>query len=324
MDSTTISIESLPANHPVQVYYQETKLIRELLQELEETDPKQEFQKYYNIFNHLATIEKRFARKENQLFPYLEKHGWTGPSQGMWSFHDNIRDIFRLLKKHNEKRDIPRITENLPMLIEWIKRLLNVEDAALFPKAMALLTEDEWKEFYTGDQEIGWMIETPAPYPFPEKEEYIHPSQDTQERELSFSLENTSHYDEGYMTPDQVNLLLQVMPLDITYVDENDKVIFYNRGEIRVFPRSKGIIGREVRFCHPPKSVNTVLKILDEFRAGTKDEASFWITFKERQIYIRYFAVRDKDRKYKGVVEMSQDITDIKKIEGQKRLLDWD
>ena len=112
--------------------------------------------------------------------------------------------------------------------------------------------------------------------------------------------------------------------LDLTYVDENDKVIFYNRGEERVFPRSAGIIGREVKFCHPPKSVDTVLRILEEFRKGTKSESSFWINYKERLIYIRYFAVRDANKNYKGVIEMSQDITDIKKIEGEKRLLDWE
>lgn len=160
----------------------------------------------------------------------------------------------------------------------------------------------------------------PAAYP---KTEYVHPSQDFSARDLSFTDKNAHHFDEGYMTVDQVNLLLRTMPLDLTYVDENDKVIFYNRGEERVFPRSAGIIGREVRFCHPPKSVGTVLKILEEFRKGNKNEASFWINFKGRLIYIRYFAVRDADKKYRGVIEMSQDITEIKEIEGEKRLLEW-
>ncbi|MCT4630651.1 PAS domain-containing protein, partial [Winogradskyella sp.] len=111
---------------------------------------------------------------------------------------------------------------------------------------------------------------------------------------------------------------------DITYVDENDKVIFYNRGEDRVFARSKGIIGREVRFCHPPKSVDMVLRILKEFKAGTKDVAEFWFDFRGQMIHIRYFAIRDKDKTYRGVIEMSQDVTDIRGLKGQKRLLDWD
>lgn len=325
MNSFMPVIKELQEGHPLKVYYEESSLIQELLLALYRADPAEDFQKYFNIFNELATIEKRFARKENQLFPYLEKHGWTGPSQGMWSFHDNLRDQIRLINRYNEERNTDLIRKNIPYLIEGIKRLLTIEDMRLFPNAMELLTETEWKEFYPGDEEIGWMLhQSPKPFPALVNKEYVHPSQDFSEQKLTFSLKDTFHYDEGYLTHEQVNLLLRVLPVDLTYVDENDKVIFYNRGEERVFPRSKGIIGREVRFCHPPKSVQTVLRILEEFKKGTKDEASFWINFKESTIYIRYFAVRDKDKNYKGVVEMSQDITDIKKLEGQKRLLDWD
>ncbi len=324
MNSFLPEVEKLPEGHPIRVYYDEGKLIQELLLELYDVNVAEDFQKYFNIFNQLTTIEKRFARKENQLFPYLEKHGWNGPSQGMWSFHDNLRDQLRLLNTHNSEKNTAMIIENLPYLIEGVKRLLVIEDMRLFPNAMEMLTEKEWKEFYVGDEEMGWMLaEKPTPYPAKEPA-YVHPSQDVTERELSFSLEDTFHYDEGYMTPSQVNLLLRFLPVDITYVDENDKVIFYNRGDDRVFPRSKGIIGREVRFCHPPKSVDMVLRIVDEFKAGTKDVAEFWFNFKGRIIHIRYFAIRNDNKEYKGVIEMSQDITDIQKLEGQKRLLDWD
>lgn len=325
MNSFLPTVNELPIGHPVNVYYQESDLIQDLLLELYEVNPIEDFQKYFNIFNQLTTIEKRFLRKENQLFPYLEKYGWQGPSQGMWSFHDNLRDQIRLLNTYNSEKNITKITENLPFLIEGIKRLMTIEDTRLFPNAMDLLSEDDWKEFYIGDEEIGWMLlEKPMPYPVIEEVAYIHPGEDFSKRSLSFSLENTFHYDEGYMTPEQVNLLLRFLPIDITYVDENDKVVFYNRGEDRVFPRSKGIIGREVRFCHPPKSVDMVLRIVAEFKAGTKDVAAFWFNFKGSIIHIRYFAIRDHKKQYKGVIEMSQDITDIQKLQGQKRLLDWD
>ena len=143
-----------------------------------------------------------------------------------------------------------------------------------------------------GEDEIGWMLsESPAKYP--EESQYVHPSEDTTVR------------------------------TDVVY-DENDRVIFYNRGEERVFPRSAGIIGREVRFCHPPKSVDTVLKILEEFRKGTQNEASFWFNYRDKLIYVRYFAVRDSEKNYRGVIEMSQDISETKKIEGERRLLEWE
>lgn len=313
---------SLPEGHPVQIYFQENDLIHKLLEELSTVNPVEDFQQYINIFNQLTTIEKRFARKENQLFPFLEKKKWVGPSQGMWSFHDNLREQIRLIQYYIKTKNPEKIAVNMPFLVNGIYRLMQIEETVLFPNALDILEEGDWIAMRAGEEEIGWMLpNTPALFP---AIEYVHPSEDVTPRNLSFSLENTSHYDEGYMTVEQVNLLFKTMPLDLTYVDENDKVIFYNRGEERVFPRSAGIIGREVKFCHPPKSVGTVLRILEEFRKGTKNESSFWINYKERLIYIRYFAVRDANKNYKGVIEMSQDITDIKKIEGEKRLLDWE
>ena len=292
------NVDKLPEGHPVKVYYEERELIQNILDELYHVDPVLDFQKYFNVFNQLSTIEKRFVRKENQLFPYLEKYGWNGPSQGMWSFHDNLRDQIRFINGFNAEQNTEKIITNLPYLIEGINRLLRIEDARLFPNAMELLSEEDWKEFYIGDEEIGWMLHNkPVPYPDVVEENYIHPSDDTNSRQHNLSSNNTFHYDEGYMTPEQVNLLLRFLPIDITYVDENDKVIFYNRGDDRVFSRSKGIIGREVKFCHPPKSVHMVIQIVEEFKAGNRDVAEFWFNFKGKMIHIRYFAIRDKDKK---------------------------
>jgi len=134
---------------------------------------------------------------------------------------------------------------------------------------------------------------------------------------------NILKLNEGFLDLEQLNLLFQLMPFDITFVEENDRVRFYNRGEERVFPRSAGVIGREVRFCHPPKSVNTVLEILEKFKSGQQDIAEFWIQVKGRFVHIRYFAVRDANKKYRGVIEVSQDVTDIKNLQGERRLLQW-
>ena len=239
----------------------------------------------------------------------------------MWSFHDTLREEIRLLRKAIEAKDYNEIKNISTHLINGIYNLMEIEETVLFPNSLELLSEEDWITMRKGEEEIGWMLsEIPASFPH---QEYIHPSQDFTIREMSFSLENTTHFDEGYLTVEQVNLLFKTLPIDLTFVDENDKVIFYNRGEERVFPRSAGIIGREVKFCHPPKSVGTVLEIIEKFKNGEQNEAAFWINFKERLIYIRYFAVRDSERKYRGVIEMSQDITDLKSIEGQKRLLEW-
>jgi len=313
---------ALTKGHPIQNYLDETALIHKIADEIIQIDIEKEYQKFYNALNQLATIERRFERKENQLFPFLEKKGWIGPSQNMWSFHDIIRQIFRIVRQNIEDKNFISAKHNTELAVQNINRLLEVEETVLFPYALEMLSNDDWKVMRTGEDEIGWML-TDAPPKYPNEPEYIHPSQDIERRTDVVFDEKAVHYDEGYMTVEQVNLLFKTLPVDLTYVDENDKVIFYNRGDERVFPRSAGIIGREVRFCHPPKSVDTVLKILEAFRKGEQNEASFWINFKERLIYIRYFAVRNSEKEYKGVIEMSQDITDIKQIDGERRLLEW-
>ncbi|MBM6498338.1 DUF438 domain-containing protein [Flavobacterium macrobrachii] len=248
--------KKLEKGHPIQNYLDETLLIHSITDDLIHVDINNDFQKFYNLFNQLATIEKRFERKENQLFPFLEQKDWTGPSQNMWSFHDIIRQIFRIVRQNIEDKNLISAKHNTELAIQNINRLLEVEETVLFPNALEILSDDDWKVMRRGEDEIGWML-ADVPPNYPNEPEYIHPSQDTERRTEVVFDEKAAHYDEGYMTVEQANLLFKTLPIDLTYVDENDKVIFYNRGEERVFPRSAGVIGREVRFCHPPKSVDT-------------------------------------------------------------------
>ncbi len=315
-------LNNFEEGHPVRVYLEENILVKELFEELFKTDIKEDFQKFFNIFNNLCEVEKHFARKENQLFPYLEKYNWTSPSQNMWAFHDQIRDEIKHIRKTIAAKVFDNVLNDCIQLFNSLTHLAQVEEQRLLPNALNLLSEDDWKDMRDGDAEIGWMFSTP-PAKYPKEAEYVHPSEDKKRRKLPFSTEDRFHYDEGYLTPEHVNFIFKFLPIDITYVDENDIVIFYNRGDERVFPRSAGIIGREVKFCHPPKSVDQVLKILEEFKAGRQDTAEFWIPFKDKFIHIRYFAIRDEEKNYKGVIEMSQDVTDIRKLEGSKKLLDW-
>ncbi|BBG65773.1 sensory box protein [Hydrogenimonas sp.] len=312
----------LPEGHPVRVYLEENIYIRKIISELQSVDLEEHYEYFLELFGKLRRVELHFARKENQLFPYLEKYGWTSPSQNMWAFHDQIREEIKAAERAIESKDRSLMATSLQRVFRSLEHIMQVEEGRLLPNAMRMLSEDDWKEFREGDEEIGWMFdETPAPYPSPE---YLHPSEEKKRKELPFEIDDKTHYDEGYLTPEQVNFIFKYIPVDITYVDENDRVVFYNRGDERVFPRSAGIIGREVKFCHPPKSVGQVLKILEAFKNGTKDVAEFWIQFKGRFIHIRYFAVRDENRNYKGVIEMSQDVTDIRGLEGERRLLDWE
>jgi DUF438 domain-containing protein len=310
------NIREYPKGHPLQVYIQENILIRELISKLQNSyGHLGEFSK---IFEELATVEKHLERKENQLLPYLEQYGKIKESQAVWKAQHDIRNEITVLRAFIGTNYIPNIRRHSLNLFYELEQMIEVEEKSLFPMADQLLSQDEWITMREGEKEIGWMIETPPDYP-----EYTHPSRDNTKRKLPFGVEDKVYYDEGYLTPAQVNFIFKILPVDITYVNEHDQVVFYNRGEDRVFPRSAGIIGREVKFCHPPKSVDQVLMILEAFKNGTQNKAEFWIEFKGRFIHISYFAVRDEEEKYRGVIEMSQDVTEIRELEGEKRLLDW-
>ena len=323
LNTTTSPFEGeYPDGHPVRTYLEENLYIRNLIAELESLNAVENTEFFKALFSKLGKVELHFARKENQLFPYLEKHGWTSPSQNMWAFHDQIREEIKETRKAIEAEDVEAMLMTSQQVFRSLEHIMQVEEGRLLPNAMQMISEEEWKEFKEGDKEIGWMFDKdPTPYP---EDEYIHPSQDTKRRTLPFATEDKTHFDEGWLTPEQVNSIFRILPVDITYVNENDQVVFYNRGDDRVFPRSAGIIGREVKFCHPPKSVDQVIQILEAFKAGTQDLAEFWINFKGQFIHIQYFAVRDPDGTYRGVIEMSQDVTHIRGLEGQKRLLDWE
>ncbi len=306
-------VTKLSDDHPVKVYFEENLFLKKLITELSHLDLIKDYQLAYNLYNQIATVDIRYTRKENQLFPYLEKREWYGPSQGMWKFQDENRKLIKNVRAKIESGQFTDLKNDIDLMLSELIRMTQVEEMRLFPIALEILLPEDWENMKLGEAEIGWMHKKKSA-------EISAPKTETN----TFTHDGFLKMNEGLMSLEQINLLLQVMPFDLTYVDENDKVIFYNRGELRVFPRSAGVIGREVRFCHPPKSVSMVLRILEEFKAGKKDTAEFWINFKQRLIHIRYFAVRDHNKTYRGVIEVSQDITEIKKIEGEKRLLDWE
>ncbi len=333
------TLNKFAPGHPVRVYLEENRLQRKLFKEINKIDPRQDKAAFLAVFNKICTVELHYVRKENQLFPMLEKHGWDSPSKNMWAFHDEIRAELKKVRLALASDDLELVVKTLPYAISEMQRLIGVEEERLLPNAMNMLEESEWADMRLGDEEIGWMLDQTPPFypaateePEPEaaavEEEVPKPrrmkSTPKRKKDLPFSIENADHFDEGYLTPEQVNFIFKFLPVDITYVNEDDRVVFYNRGDDRVFPRSANIIGREVKLCHPPKSVDQVLRILEEFKAGTKDHADFWINMRGRFIHIRYFAVRDEQKNYRGVIEMSQDVTEIRALEGEQRLLDWD
>ena len=271
-------------------------------------------------FIEFKSFDYHYIKKENILFPYLEKV-WSNyrPLQVMWSLHDDIRrtlkEVIALLEDPStEWSDFNPI---LGKYYSLVFRMIQKEDIIIFPVATETVSEESWHEMHLQSFEYPFpFIETPAK---PEEEKQ---SQHTKESFLSepgmFVAET------GNMTLEQVLLVFNHLPVDITVVDENDRVLFFNKPKERFFPRSPAIVGRSVNNCHPPESVHIVEEIVETFRKGDRNTATFWIELKGRFILIQYFALRNDKGAYKGVMEVSQDATDIRKLEGQRRLLNWE
>jgi DUF438 domain-containing protein len=275
------------------------------------------------LIERLSEIDVHYSRKENQLFPMLEAHHFTGPSQVMWSIHDDIRASLKQAREAFASSDPQATITSLKEAIQAIRDMIYKEEHILYPASLDMLSEAEWIKVKEGEADIGfaWVVpDTGWPKDIIKAPEGVPAEPAEVLKEVAGAL----GLDTGRMTLEQINLMLTHLPVDLTFVDENDRVAYYSEGPERIFPRSPAIIGREVRNCHPPKSVHLVNQILDAFKSGSRDTAEFWIELGGKFIYIRYFAVRDADGYYRGCLEVSQDLTRIRKLEGQKRLLDWE
>ncbi len=308
------TVPGLPAGHPVHTLMLENRACEGILKEAEAiADYVRDKDKLLGILDRLALIDKHFLRKENQLFPIIETKGITGPSKVMWALHDDIRNFTKNVRKRVVDGKMEKVA--VEALARMVNDMIYKEEHILFPMALETLSEDEWAKVRKGEDEIGYAWIAP--------EAQWRPSAGSFQQALLSEKVGSLNLDTGQLTADQVNLMLTHLPVDISFVNENDEVVYYSATPERIFPRSPGIIGRRVQNCHPPKSVGMVEKILTSFKAGTKDVAEFWIEMRGKVIHIRYFAVRDQAGTYRGCLEVSQDITHIQKITGQKRLLDW-
>jgi len=307
-------VPGLPAGHPVHTYMLENRSAEMIIRKMQAIhDIKQERDHLLKLLNDISAIDIHYSRKENQLFPILEAHGISGPSKVMWALHDDIRKMIKDTKAAAEKGKVT--VDDLKKLIRTLNDMIYKEEHILFPMSLETLGESDWVKVSKGEEEIGYAwIDPPA--------QWI-PSEESYQEMLPSDKIGSVTLDTGLLTVEQINLLLTHLPIDISFVDEHDKVAYYSNTPDRIFPRSPGIIGRLVQNCHPSKSVHIVERILEEFKKGNKDSAEFWIQLKGRFLHIRYFAVRDGQGNYRGTIEVSQDVTSIRGLEGENRLLDW-
>jgi DUF438 domain-containing protein len=315
--------------HPVHTFRAENvaatrvlDALQEALQALKLTPGAAQLQQTRERLGELREYEKHYLRKENILFPFLERHGFSGPSSVMWAIHDDVRAGWKALDEllaagpgEDPTAFNAHIDELFQLLNTAIREMFYKEENILFPTALEKLSADEWRAVRAQEPEIGYCYVEPGDqWPLTVAVEAAAPTPSPAEGLL--------HLDTGALTAQEVNLLLKYLPVDVTYVDKDDTVLYFSQTPERIFPRSPAIIGRKVQKCHPPASVHRVQRILDDFRAGRRDVAEFWIQMQDKFIHIRYFAVRDQKGKYRGTLEVSQDVTHIRALEGERRLLE--
>jgi hypothetical protein len=319
--------------HPIHTFRAENDAAEAVLGELEraiaeleqEPDDPAHWERVATLLSILREYDKHYLRKENLLFPYLEKQGFAGPSSVMWAIHDDVRDEWKSLEPLLESGPgedavevVAQIRNQYTWLAQTIRDMFYKEANILFPTALEKLSEDEWREIRAQEAEIGYSYVEPEDWPVGGQAAGGELAPESVSRAGQLPL------DTGALMLEQINLLFGNLPLDITYVDVNDEVRFFSHGQERVFPRSPAVIGRKVQKCHPPQSVYRVQQILDAFRAGTRDVAEFWIQMHGRFVHIRYFALRDGGGSYQGTLEVVQDITALRELQGERRLVDWE
>lgn len=263
-------------------------------------------------FEKLSTFSNHYVIKENILFPVIEKT-WEDYRclQIMWSFHDdirrNIKYIIDALK--NGIKDTTSFNRAMGDVFFNMQAIKFREEKILFPSILGSISADQLVRMNYEGAQIG--------YPYIQAK---HVSKPLEDATLS---QNMANLKTGTLSIEQIILVFNHLPVDITYVDENDKVAFFSTPKKRIFPRTNAIIGRNVSNCHPKESVHVVEQIVASFKNGEKDSAEFWIKMRGQFILIQYFAVRDENHTYRGVIEVTQEVSDIKALEGEKRLLDW-
>lgn len=320
--------------HPIDTFQRENVAIQEAVGELRRRVAELEAKSPAGVdadalfalrepANRLMDIDKHYQRKEHLLFSCLERHGITGPSKVMWGKDDEVRQSLRRLMEAFEVSRAQGAQEALRAVrsaaepaLRAIQEMIVKEEKILLPMAASTLTEEEWGEIWRQSPEYGWCLVEP-------REGYQAPSPTAAPAPADLPANRAVMLPTGALSMQQLSGLFATLPVDLTFVDAEDRVRYFSEGAERIFARSKAILGRKVQHCHPPKSAHIVEQILDDFRQGRQNVAEFWINFREKFIHIRYFAVRDESGQYQGTLEVTQDVTRIRALEGERRLLQY-
>lgn len=332
-DQIDNTMPNLPADHPIMHYLKENEEMKRLLLAVEDLVQYPMIKnQWLELYDKISQYPIHYKRKQNQLYPMLERKGFTRPTTTMWTFDDMVRDEIREAERLLREDQEDAFIKQQERVLLYARDLMEKEEFILYPTSMALISEEEFEDMKSGDQEIGFAFfevehKTTENKVGTQPKEQNNFANDLQAllTKYGYSAGGGDKLDvtTGKLTLEQVNLIYKHLPIDISFVDENELVCFYSDTDHRIFPRSKNVIGREVMNCHPRKSAHIVREVIDKLRSGEQDKAEFWINKPGLFIYIIYVAVRDKDGNFRGVLEMMQDCTHIRALEGSQTLLTW-
>jgi len=320
----------IPPGHPVDTFIKENRELEKIVKTIESLLDQVPGIKQENVrptllmlhawFNELMDVDKHYKRKEYLLFPYLEKYEISGPPKVMWGKHDEAREKLKAALEvvsatgeitPDELEAVVELT--IRPAIQAIPDMIMKEEEILFPMCMDKLSDEDWLAIHQQTPEFGYCLYDP--------QEDWNP-QGVHVTEPVYQTKNHIHLTTGRFGIDEIEALFKTLPVDITFVDRDDKVKFFSQGPDRIFARNRAILGRDVRMCHPPSSVHVVDQILSDFKSGKENSASFWVTMQGRFIYIEYFALRGNEG-YLGTIEFTQDLTHLRELEGEQRLLSY-
>ncbi|MEW6244223.1 MAG: DUF438 domain-containing protein [Bacillota bacterium] len=312
--------------HPVHTFRLENKEIKKLienrikphLEAFKTSDSPENVSRLADDFEKLWEVDKHYSRKENLLFPFLEKAGITAPPKVMWGVDDEIRagikGVREALAGYRGDKDL--LAAKIEQTLNKVSEMVFKEENILFPMALQTLTEAQWIEIENESDEVGYCLTEPAGK---WRRRVIQDAE--HHRELMKEAEGSVRFETGALSAKEIEAIVDHLPVDITFVDKDDRVKYFSRGQERIFVRTKAVIGRKVQNCHPPGSVHIVEKLVSDFKSGKKDHEDFWIRLGEAFVYIRYFAVRGKNGEYLGTLEVTQNIAPIMELKGEKRLV---
>ena len=324
--------KQIPEGHPLDVMKNENKALIQVSVQIDQAlkeisrnpdiELYPEMLKLRGLFNNLYDVDKLYQRKEYLLFPYLENQGITGPPKVMWGKHDEIRELIKgsieLLKTADITHDEFMAAAEI-ILRPAIKGVIDMtikEEQILFPMTMDKLTDADWYEISQQSLEIGYCLYDPQ---IEWKPEWVKDVTGEKTKKTGEHVQLPS----GGFTSEELLCILNTLPIDMTFVDRNDKVKYFSQNKDRIFQRNRAILNRDVRHCHPPSSTHIVDKIIEDFKSGKESRAPFWINMGGKMIYIEYFALRNEKNEYIGTLEVSHDVNVYRELEGEQRILSY-